>query len=206
MARLISADPIDAACIEAVMVLRSGGTVVLPTDTVYGLGALPDRADGVQAIFDLKQRPPDMHLAVLVAGPEQLSMVSTDTRPGVAALARAFWPGALTMVLPHATPLVANLGGADGTVGVRCPDNELVRALARLVGPLAVTSANLHGVPTPDTAPEVAVALPAVDLVIDGGRCEGGVPSTVIDVVGGEPRILRLGPVGEAAVVEVWNG
>jgi L-threonylcarbamoyladenylate synthase len=205
MARLIPAEPLDEACIEALMVLRSGGTVVLPTDTVYGVGALPDRLDAIAAIFALKQRPPGMHLAVLLAGPEQLPLVSTDDRPGVGALAHACWPGALTMVLRGATPLVAGLGERDGSVGVRCPDHELVRSLARLVGPLAVTSANRHGEPTPVTAAEVAEQLPGVDLVIDGGRCPGGVASTVVDLLGDRPKVLRSGPVDEETITRAWG-
>lgn len=192
---MIGAEPLEDAVAEAVAVLRRGGTVVLPTDTVYGIAALPSHAAAVQRVFELKQRPEGMHVAVLVSGPEQLPLVSQDVDDRAERLARRFWPGALTLVLPGATALVAELGDGDGTVGVRCPDHDLVRAIAGEVGPLATTSANRHGHPTPDTAEGVARELPGADLVIDGGVCAGGVASTVVSLVGAAPEILREGPV-----------
>lgn len=204
MARLIDADPVDVAVAEVVATLQSGGTVVLPTDTVYGLAALPSRGDAVARVFELKQRPAGMHLAVLLADADQIPLVSTDARSGVAVIAEAFWPGALTLVLPDATDLVAGLGNGDGTVGVRCPDHDLVRAIARRVGPIAVTSANGHGKPTPPTAPEVAAELPGTDLVIDGGPCRGGVASTVADCTGDVPVVVREGPVSDTSIARAW--
>jgi L-threonylcarbamoyladenylate synthase len=204
MAKLIAAEPLEEAVEAAAEVLEAGGTVVLPTDTVYGIAALPESRAAVTRIFELKGRPEGMHLAVLLAGPEQLPTVSMDHRPGVAALAIELWPGPLTLVLPGATPLVSGLGDDDGTVGVRCPDHDLVRALADRVGPLATTSANLHGHRTAATAAEIAEELPGADLVIDGGPAVGGVASTVVSLLGDDPEILRDGPVAESDIVRIW--
>lgn len=204
MARLIAADS-AGACDDAVDVLRSGGIVVIPTDTVYGLAVLPDHADAIDRVFVLKQRPPGMHLPVLVAGSHQLRLVTADTRPAVRMLAERFWPGALTLVVADATPLTGGLGNGDGTVGVRCPDHELIRAIAEVVGPVAATSANLHGRPTPDSVGEVADQLPAVDLVIDGGICAGGQASTVVSLTGPLPVVLRAGPIAAADILDTWQ-
>lgn len=186
----------DEAGIErAVTVLAEGGTVVLPTDTVYGLAALPARADRLAV---LKGRPADMPVAVLVARVADAWALTAEPRaPGAEALAAELWPGPLTLVLP---------GRAGGTVGVRCPDHALVQALAARVGPIATTSANRHGRPTPATAAEAAAQLlePA-DLVLDGGRC-GGVPSTVVDLAGSEPVVRREGAVPASTVAALLEG
>jgi len=204
MAPLIAID--EAAAIpEAVRILRSGGTVVLPTDTVYGIAALPSRPDAIARIFELKQRPPGMHLAVLVADAGQVARVSGDTRPGPQGLMRAFWPGGLTIVMEEAVPEAEALGPGDGTVGVRCPDHDVVRAVCRAVGPIAATSANLHGHPTAATAGLVAAELAGADLVLDGGTCGGGVASTVVDATGSDPVILRDGPIGHESIVAAWD-
>jgi L-threonylcarbamoyladenylate synthase len=173
----------------AVAALRAGGAVVLPTDTVYGLAALPAHVD---VLYALKGRPDAVPVAVLVADADQAATVGLLDGPG-RRLAERFWPGPLTIVL-------APVDG-DATVGVRCPDDDLVRALASRVGPLPTTSANRHGEPTPPTAQEAAASLtgePA--LVLDGGTC-GGVASTVVDVSGGgDPVVLREGAVASSAI------
>lgn len=205
MARLIPAT-LPAAVDDAVAVLDRGGVVVLPTDTVYGIAARPDLPAAVERIFELKERPAGMHLAVLIAGTHQLPLVTADSRPGVGRLADDHWPGALTVVVGQAARLVSGLGDGDGTVGVRCPDHDLVRALADRVGPIACTSANRHGHPTPETAALVARELPGADLVIDDGVCAGGVASTVVSVTGADLEILRPGPVTAADLAASWAG
>lgn len=180
----------DEAGIErAASVLAAGGTVVLPTDTVYGLATLPD---GAGRLAELKGRPADMPVAVLVARVADAWALAADPRPaGAEVLADELWPGPLTLVLP---------GRSGGTVGVRCPDHALVQALAARVGPLATTSANRHGRPTPATAAEAAAELlEPPELVVDGGRC-GGVPSTVVDLAGPEPVVRREGAVPASTV------
>ncbi len=204
MVALISAG--DRSAVErAAAVLEEGGTVVLPTDTVYGLAVLPSIATAVDRVFELKQRPEGLHLAVLVAEPGQVGLVSADRRPGVGALMREFWPGPLTLVLGDALELAHGLGENDGTVGVRCPDHDLVRAIAALVGPTAVTSANVHGLATPTHAADVLDQLGGVDLAIDGGECPGGVASTVVDATGPTPALLRQGPISATSIQTIWT-
>ena len=113
-----------------------------------------------------------------------------------------FWPGQVTLVLPEARAAVAHLGADDGTVGIRCPDHELTRAIAARVGPIATTSANVHQAPTPVVATAVSEQLPGVDLVVDGGEPVAGIPSTVVDVTGTHPNVLRVGTVPTAQVIE----
>ena len=154
--------------------LRAGRAIVIPTDTVYGLAALPDNVD---LLFELKQRPAEKAVAILVARPADAERFF-DPLPATRRLMEACWPGALTIV-------------QDG-IGVRCPDHPLVQALAAAVGPIATTSANLSGQPTPHTAAEAAAAFPAVRLVIDGGRLQAPA-STVVEVTEAGLTVLREG-------------
>ena len=191
---VISAD--DEGVVErAAKSLLSGGLVVLPTETVYGLAALASDPDATRALFARKGRGADVPVAVLCADAEQ-AMALTETAPPLAReLAATHWPGPLTMVLPRRVGLGWALGEPTGTIGVRCPDHDLVRALAARVGPLATTSANRHGLPTPVSATDAAdQLLGPVDLVIDGGALTG-TPSTVVDLTGEVPRVLRQGAV-----------
>ena len=167
----------------AVAELRAGRAVIIPTDTVYGLAALPENVD---LLFELKQRPPDKAVAILVAQPADAEQMF-DPLPATRRLMEACWPGALTIV-------------QDGH-GVRCPDHPLVQALASAVGPIATTSANLSGQPTPHTAAEAASAFPAVQLVIDGGRLQAPA-STVVEVTKDGLNILRQGAVDVEGIVE----
>jgi L-threonylcarbamoyladenylate synthase len=183
---------------EAERALRAGEAVVVPTDTVYGLAALADRPSATARLFTLKHRTERKALAVLVADIEQAQSLVEPVGPEVRALMERHWPGPLTLVLPRSPASRAlDLGGDDdATVGVRCPGHALLRALARRVGPLATTSANRSGEPTPSMAAEAAAALDGpVGFVLDGGRCDG-VPSTVVDVTGVPWRVLREGPIG----------
>lgn len=163
--------------------LRAGRAVVIPTDTVYGLAVLPEN---VELLFELKQRPLDKAVAVLVARPADAELLF-DPLPATRRLMEEFWPGALTIV-------------QDGH-GVRCPDHPLVQALASGVGPVATTSANLSGQPTPHTAAEAAAAFPSVQVVIDGGPCRSPA-STVVEVTEGGLSILRQGAVAVDRIVE----
>jgi tRNA threonylcarbamoyl adenosine modification protein (Sua5/YciO/YrdC/YwlC family) len=191
------ADPAGAVAAAAVE-LRAGRPVVLPTDTVYGVAALVDDAAAVADIFRRKGRDEAKPMAVLVADAAQASAL-TDADLGALA---DLWPGALTIVV-HRTPgAELHLGpGAGGltTVGLRCPDHDLVRALAAEVGPLATTSANRAGEPSPSTAVEAAAVLGVGLLVLDGGSCEG-VPSTVVDLTVPPARILRVGAIDAEAL------
>ncbi|RMH72372.1 MAG: threonylcarbamoyl-AMP synthase [Actinomyces sp.] len=191
--------PIEVVVDEIAAVLAGGGLVVVPTDTVYGLVAAGDDAAAVARIFAAKRRPIEHRIAALVP---DTSVAATLVVLGEAGrrLADAFWPGALTLVghrTPAAAPVVV---GDEHTLGVRCPDHELVRALARRLGPLAATSANRSGTPTPLDASAAAAALEvAPDLVVDGGRL-GATASTVVDLTGPVPRIRRDGALPAAEV------
>ena len=174
--------------IEAVAALQRGEVIVIPTDTVYGVAALPAFT---ARLFEVKARPPDVALPVLVADEAQARTIAVVSSLA-AELMAAHWPGGLTIVLPRAAGFDADLGGTDATtVGVRVPDHDVPRELARRVGPLVTTSANVHGRPTPTTAAEVKAEL-GIDVVIDGGPCTGA-PSTVVRVDGESVVILRQG-------------
>lgn len=194
--RVVSSD--DPAAVDvAAEALAAGQGVVLPTDTVYGVAALPGVAEATARLFALKNRPEAVPLAVLVADPDQAGALGAFT-PVARRLADRYWPGPLTLVLRRRPAALAlALGGSPDTVGLRCPDHDFVRALARRVGPVATTSANRHGEPTPATAAEAAAALAgAIAIVIDGGPC-AGVQSTVVDCTDRDLRVLRPGAITE---------
>jgi L-threonylcarbamoyladenylate synthase len=187
MAKILRAgDPSTLS--ETVKALRDGGAVVLPTDTVYGVGTLPAHTD---LLYALKGRPASVPIAVLVASLEQARSIVTVS-PAAERLSVAFWPGPLTIVLPATDE--------DRTIGVRCPADEFVLALVRETGPLAVTSANRHGDPTPADAPAAAAALVGeVALVVDGGHRPGSA-STVVDATSDQLAVLREGPISPEQV------
>lgn len=192
--------PLAEAVRRAAAALRAGQVIVLPTDTVYGVAALPAVAGATDRLFALKGRSASVPIAVLCASAGQALALGDPASigPEVRRLAARLWPGPLTLVLRRRPGLDLALGDPPTTVGVRCPDHPLVRALAAVVGPLATTSANRHGAPTPVAAADAAAALgPGVDLVLDGGPCAGA-PSSVVDVTGPGWRILRQGPLGLA--------
>ena len=194
----------DRACAdEAVGVLRQGGLVCYPTDTVYGIGAAASDAAAVRKLFVLKGRSLDKPLPLLLADASDALRVAEVT-PLAKTLARRFWPGALTIVmrkLPSYRSLA--LAGA-ATVALRVPDERLVVSIVRALGePITGTSANRSGAPAPVTAAEVAFQLgPMVDLIIDGGRRRSRLESTVIDITQERPVILREGALSREEVQE----
>jgi L-threonylcarbamoyladenylate synthase len=205
-ARLLPDDALGRA--EAVSVLRSGGLVAMPTDTVYGVGVALDAQDGLARLFAAKDRPLDRAIVVLVADLEQAASVGLLS-PAARVLARRFWPGGLTLVLAHAhgAPLPAVLTAGAATIGVRLPAHDCPRALARDLGPLPVTSANLSGQPDAlDAAGVMAQLGDRVDLILDGGRARGGVPSTVVDCTGEVPKVLRTGAIAAEAIAHILAG
>lgn len=200
LARVVADDAMGRA--EAVAVLRAGGLVAMPTDTVYGVGVALSAEDGLKRLFAAKDRPFDRAIVLLVADLEQASSVGVLS-PAARALASRFWPGGLTLVVAQ-TPdagLPAELTAGLSTIGVRVPDHESPRALARALGPLPVSSANLSGRPDARDAAAVMSQLGVrIDLILDGGPTPGGVPSTVVDCSGDSARILRVGAIDAAAV------
>lgn len=194
MSRTIRYDD-PAVTDEAVAVLRSGRAIVLPTDTVYGLAAIPTSRSGMDEVFSLKQRPDTVTVAVLVASVDQARGLAVGLDDRFEELVARHWPGPLTLVVDRRPGLGFHLGADESTIGVRCPAHALTRGLAGIVGPLATTSANPHGVPTPATLPEVIAALGAPELAIDGGRCAEP-PSTVVRLSAvGDLTMIRKGAV-----------
>jgi L-threonylcarbamoyladenylate synthase len=183
-------DAVDAALKE----LRSGKLVAFPTDTVYGIGALAFDERAVQSIYEAKGRSEEKAIPVLLGDATDLEKVAASLPPMAQRLGQRFWPGPLTLVVPKRPELPVAVS-ATGTVGVRVPDHPFARALLNAAGPMAVTSANRSGQPSPCTADDVLQQLDGrVALIIDGGATPGGIPSTVLDCTDAEPRLLRAGP------------
>jgi L-threonylcarbamoyladenylate synthase len=180
---------------KAVEILRAGGLVAFPTDTVYGLGALAFDGKAVESIYTAKDRPRERGIPILFADLADLELVSAGVPEMARRFAARFWPGPLTCVVPKAPSLPASVSATD-TVAVRIPDHPLARALLRAAGPLAVTSANLSGRTSPSTAAEVLEQLAGrIPLILDGGTAPGGIPSTLVDCCGSSPVLLREGPI-----------
>ena len=196
-------DPPPASAINAAAAaLREGDIIGVPTDTVYGLAADPWHSGASDRLFLVKGRPRNVELPVFVADADQARELTTSLTEGAIRLMETFWPGPLTIVLPRRPDLEADLGEDDATIGLRCPDHPVPRSLCRQFGPYATTSANRHGSAPAVTAAQVAEELTGVQLVLDGGRCEGQ-PSTVIDATGQTPRLLRAGALDWEAILAV---
>ena len=180
--------------------LKMGGIAAIPTDTLYGLAASIRQPDAVARVLQIKRRNPGGGVPILVASAAQAGEVA-EMSAEAHRLAQAFWPGAVTLVLPARIDVERRLLGPNGTVGVRVPASGVVQDLIRLVGaPLTGTSANLHNEPPPMTAQAAADAVGRlVDMVLDGGE-GGGAPSTVINLAADPPRILRAGAVDATAI------
>ena len=189
-----------SALTHAEDVLQHGGLVAFPTDTVYGLAALPFKEEYVEGLYSAKGRNNTRAIAILIGDYADLKSVvdrfdETSTR-----LAHRFWPGPLTLVVPKNAGLPEALS-PDGTIGVRMPDHPIALALLRKIGPLAVTSANISGQDNANTAEEVYRQLNGrVHLILDGGRTSGGVPSTVVNCTSPTLTILRKGPISLEAI------
>jgi len=200
--------PVGKEAIDvAVRILAEGGLVAFPTDTVYGVGAHAFQPDAVERIYIAKFRPRDKAIPILLGQADDLLLVAEEITEIVWLLAERFWPGGLTLVLPKraSVPDVVSAGGP--TVAVRVPDHPVPLALMAALGaPLAATSANLSGRPSPVTAQEVEAELGGrIELILDGGRCPGGIPSTVLDLTTDPPTILRAGAIGVEEIRSAWR-
>lgn len=192
---------------RAAKVLRAGGLVAFPTDTVYGLAALPWDTQAVERLYEAKERPSERAIPLLLSDAGHLPRVAAIPplcRDSVSRLIERFWPGALTLVLlkTEAVPEVVSRGA---TVAVRVPALPLACSLIRAAGGvLAVTSANISGQPSPVTAEEVKSQLDGrIELIINGGPCPGGVPSTIVDCTSSPPTVLRRGAISPAELEAV---
>jgi L-threonylcarbamoyladenylate synthase len=186
-----------SSLLRAVEILRAGGLVAFPTDTVYGLGARAWGAEAVARLYVAKGRAESKAIPLLLASADALADVVAAIPPVARALAAHFWPGPLTLVLPRHARVPDVVTGGGPTVAVRVPDHPIaLRLIAALGEPLAATSANLSGAPSPVTAEEVAAQLRGrIPLILDGGPCPGGLASTVLDLTTSPPAIVRRGPV-----------
>lgn len=192
----------EEALEQSVSVLNNGGIIVFPTDTVYGLAAKYNQKEAIQKIYQVKGRDQTKALAVLVANLEQIEIISPGLSENAKKLVNFFWPGALTVVLEKRADLEAALS-IDNSIGIRIPDDIFVRRLSEQIGPLATTSANLSGQSNPTNIEEVINQIGDwVDLIVDGGECAGGIPSTVIDCRGEEIIILRDGSIPKGEIIK----
>jgi L-threonylcarbamoyladenylate synthase len=183
----------------AVSAIADGELVLLPTDTVYGVGAHPFMPSAVTALLAAKNRGRTMPVPVLIGEANTLAGLTLALPQAANDLAEAFWPGGLTLVVEHAPSLAWDLGDAEGTVAVRLPDDEVARDLLRRTGPLAVSSANRSGRPAATTAQDAIEQLGEhAAVVLDDGPRAGSAASTIVDCTGPTPRVLRVGavPVG----------
>jgi L-threonylcarbamoyladenylate synthase len=182
---------------RAVALLRAGELVAFPTDTVYGVGAIVWDVAAVHRLYLAKLRPAEKAIPVLLADPSDIALVSEQLPSSVLRLADRFWPGPLTLVIARSPRIPDEVTAGGSTLAVRVPDHDLARALIRAAGaPLAATSANLSGQPSPVTAQDVAAQLAGrIAMILDGGSCPGGVPSSIVDLSGPAPRLVRAGPI-----------
>jgi L-threonylcarbamoyladenylate synthase len=181
--------------------------VALPTDTVYGIAVAMDTSGGIERLFEVKRRPPDKGIVLLLDDAAQAGSIGL-IGPAATALAAAFWPGGLTVVVPQrpdvAIPDV--LTGGARTIGLRVPDHATPRTLAQGVGPLPTTSANVSGVPEARDAAEILEQLgEGIDLILDGGPAHGGPASTVVDCTGERAVVVREGAIPAARIAEILD-
>ena len=184
-------------------VLQAGGVIAIPTDTVYGIACLVNKRESIQRLYTIKQRELIKAIPVLIGTLDQTSNITSNFPTTAYALSQHFWPGALTLVMNKHPDLPFELTSYP-TVGIRMPDHDWLRLLMQSCGPLAATSANISGQPSLPTAHEVLDELSGrVDLLIDGGICAGGIPSTVIDCTLSPVKVLREGGIPEPAIRSV---
>jgi len=206
MSQTICLDASDPTAVEhAVELLQRGEMIAFPTDTVYGLGAHAFLPDGVARLFVAKGRPGQRAIPLLLPDAEIMSLVCISIPDLAWELAARFWPGALTLVLPRAARVPDLVTAGGPTVGVRVPDEDVVRRLCRQLGaPLATTSANRHGATDAVTAAQVREGLAGhVPLILDGGPTRGGQASTVLDLTVSPPALLRAGPISAADLAAI---
>lgn len=191
--KIIPEDRINEGTLDAVKIIKKGGLVIYPTDTLYGIGCNATNEKAVKSVFTVKKRSLSNPLSIAVSGTEMMGQYCEISK-AAEKLADVFLPGALTMVLMKKNLPEALTGGAP-KVGIRIPDSDITLKLIELLGaPITATSANISGNPPPISAEEAISQIPEADIVLNAGTCKGGVPSTVIDLCG-KPKILRQGAI-----------
>jgi L-threonylcarbamoyladenylate synthase len=187
--------------------ISDSGLVVLPTDTVYGIGADAFDPTGVRRLLRAKGRGRSMPVPVLIGDPSTMRSLAAGLSDAAQSLAEHFWPGGLTLICRQQPSLRWDLGDSRGTVALRVPDHDDARELLQSLGPLAVSSANTTGDPPATTVQEaVAMLGPVIDVYLDAGPTPGARPSTIIDVVSDPPRLVRVGVVSAEQISEVVPG
>lgn len=204
MSEIISiADERDVALTRARGALRAGECVVMPTDTVYGIGADAFNAEATGMVFELKRRPRSLPLPILVSRPKQAWALSSSVPEAATELVAAFWPGPLTLILPE-TELTWAIGDTRGGVAVRMPAHDDLLTLLEAVGPMAVTSANVSGQPTPRTVHEIAEVFgDGVGVYLDGGPSPSDRGSTIVDLAKADPVLVREGPIPASEIERI---
>ena len=202
--RVEAGRPDRHALLRAAAILRSGGIVAYPTDTLYGLAANPASAAAMAQLYRIKGRRVDLAIPLIASGIAQIEAAGGALGPATRRLAEAFWPGPLTLVIPAWPGLDPSVHAGRGTVAIRVPDHPVACMLAEACGwPITATSANKSGEPSTMAPEAVRLALAAdLDGLIDGGPSPGGPPSTIVDAAGGAPRLLRAGAVPWDRVLE----
>lgn len=192
----------------AATVLRDGGIALFPTETVYGLGALADSCFGPHELFEVKVRPASLPIPLLVETEDALDTYGVEVPEYAHNLARAFWPGAVTLVVKASEAVSKDFRAPDGTIGLRSPDHEVVRELIQAAGgPLFTTSANTHGNPAPVSFGDLeSRIITHADIVLDGGETKHQQSSTVVVCTGPEPVIAREGAVPAEKIMAAAAG
>jgi len=190
--------------VRAAELLKAGELVAFPTDTVYGIAAVAGQPGAVTRLYVAKGRPAEKAIPILIADVNDLTAVVTEIADSVARLIAHFWPGGLTLILPKSSAVPPEVSPTPN-LAVRLPAMPLARQVIRAAGtPLAVTSANRSGQPSPRTAGEVMTQLGGrIAAILDGGTCPGGVPSTILDCTTNPPRVLRAGAVSVESLLKV---
>ncbi len=188
-------------------IIKTGGLVAVPTETVYGLAADGLNADAVEKIYDVKDRPETKPISLLVSGMADVEKFCRGIPDAAYELAERFWPGPLTMVLFKSDTVPDIVTAGVNTVGVRCPDHPKTLALIRLAGvPLAAPSANMSGEPSPKNVADVLKVFDGkIDAAIDGGRCTVGIESTIVDMTANPPKLLRQGGLSRDMIEAALN-
>ncbi len=202
--KIIAIDPArpEQAFSRCRQIVSSGGVIIYPTDTFYGLGADPGNRDAVQRLFALKGRKGDQPILLLIADASAVGQWAAEIPSRAESLMKRFWPGPLTLVFKARSGIIPDLTANTGTIGLRVPGNPLTRDLLRYLGcALTGTSANRSGGPEPRTAEEAAALADLVDAILDGGPSAGDKPSTVVDVSAGGVRLIREGAIPARDVV-----
>ncbi|HEY61002.1 MAG TPA: threonylcarbamoyl-AMP synthase [Anaerolineae bacterium] len=185
----------------ALNALQEGKVIAIPTDTVYGIACLVDNTEAIKRIYEIKGREKTKALPVLIGEYDQLLCIAEELNTCAQKLAKKFWPGALTLIISR-NPKLPNILSPYATIGVRMPEHDWLRKLINQSGPLAATSANLSGTSNPRKASEVLDQLEAkIEIIMDGGTCRKGIPSTIVDCTGEKVKILRQGGLLEDAIL-----